>query len=329
MANKVRYSVVVPVHSEARSLIELADRVEAVFKSMGRSEEFELIFVDDGSTDDTAAILDRLTQERRYMRAITLRRHCGKSLALSAGFRHITGDFMITLDGDLQDAPEDIPHLLAAAEERYDLVVGWRVSRFDSFTRRAGSRLYNWFVQRVSGLRLHDMNCAVKVYRAALVKSLCIYGQYHRYIPLQAHLAGFTIAEMPVSNSPRRFGASRFRTFRYEGFFDLMSVLFLDKYGFSPLHFFGKVGGLLVAPALLAMAYAGYRAVLSSAGPGPSNSYLALLAVSFAALLVGLVMITMGFVCDFLLHHTIRARIDDIIALSVSRIASGEVQAGV
>lgn len=315
MSRKVRYSVLVPVHCEARSLVELADRVEAVFRSSGQAHEFELVFVDDGSTDDTPAVLERLTRERRYMRTITLRRHSGKSLALSAGFKYVTGDFVITLDGDLQDSPEDIPRLLAAAEERYDLVNGWRVERFDTLTRRAGSRLYNWFVQRVSGLRLHDMNCAVKVYRASLVKTLCLYGQYHRYIPLQAHLAGFAITEMPVSNSPRRFGTSKFHTFRYEGFFDLVSVLFLDRYGFTPLHFFGRIAAAIVALALLGIAWA---VAGSSASDGP------LLTLCGVALLVALMLATLGFVCDFFLHHTIRARLGGIIDLSVARVASGE-----
>jgi glycosyltransferase involved in cell wall biosynthesis len=322
--HKVRYSVLVPIYCEAESLVELCERVAQVFSTEGHGADFEIVLVDDGSTDATPGVIDRLTSERPYVRAVTLRRNCGKSLALSAGFRHVRGAFIVTLDGDLQDQPEDIPRLLAAVETDCDMVNGWRIERFDTPARKLGSRLYNWFVRRTTGLRLHDMNCAVKAYRAELVQALSVYGQYHRYIPLQAHLAGFKVTEMPVTNRPRRFGSSKFRTFRYEGFFDLLSLLFLNKYGLSPMHFFGTVSAGIIVPSLVLLGYFTVEGILYWFGHGQPVFNRPLLSLSLTALMLGGMIFTTGFVCDFFLHHMIRSRLDGIIAMSISKVSGGE-----
>jgi glycosyltransferase involved in cell wall biosynthesis len=315
----VRYSVLIPVYCEAESLVELCDRIEKVFASEGHAETFEIVIVDDGSTDATPAVLDRLTRERSYVSAVTLRRNFGKSLALSAGLRHVKGDVIITLDGDLQDQPEDIPRLLAVLETSCDFVNGWRAKRFDTSVRKAGSRLYNWFVTRTTGLHLNDMNCPVKAFRAEVISALDVYGQYHRFIPLLAHLAGFRVVELAVENRPRRFGESKFRTFRYEGLFDLLSLLFLNKYGLRPLHFFGTLGLGVMVPSLCMIAYFVVEQVLYLSGHGQMVLNRPLLSLSLTALLFGGIVFTTGFVCDFFLHHMIRGRLDGILTMIISK----------
>ena len=314
------YSIMVPIYNEAQSIEELCDRVERVFESRGEAASFEIIFVDDGSTDATPEVLQRITTKRRHVRAVTLRRNCGKSLALSAGLRHVRGNIVITLDGDLQDNPEDIPALLAKLDQGNEMVNGWRVQRQDTFTRKLGSRLYNATVKLVSGLKLHDMNCGIKAYRAEVGKTLALYGQYHRYIPLQAHLAGFKVAEAPVSNSPRKFGVSKFRTFRYEGLFDLMSLIFLHRYGLRPMHFFGKVSLFLIIPSLGVLGFLVIEQIGYWLGIGAPVFNRPLLALSLTSFLVGVLIFTTGFVCDFILHHQIQSRMNNIIGLSLAHV---------
>jgi glycosyltransferase involved in cell wall biosynthesis len=312
------YSILVPIYCEAQSIIELCDRVAAVFSERGDQDNFEIIFVDDGSIDDTGAVLRRVSEARPYVRAVTLRRNCGKSLALCAGLRYVRGKVVVTLDGDLQDHPEDIPSMLAVLAQGNDMVNGWRTKRQDTFVRRMGSRLYNATVKRVSGLKLHDMNCGMKAYRADVIKVLGLYGQFHRYIPLQAHLAGFKVTEVPISNSPRKFGTSKFRTFRYEGMFDLMSLIFLHRYGLRPMHFFGNLSFLIIAPSLAVLGYLVFEQLMYFFGVGAPVVNRPLLALSLTSLLVGVLIFSTGFVCDFILHHQIQSRMNNIIGLNLA-----------
>lgn len=323
MQTAVSYSVLVPVFGEADGLAELCQRITSTFAAMATAD-YEIVIVDDGSTDHTPRVLAELVQQYPSLRVVRLRRNCGKSLALSAGFTHVRGRIIVTLDGDLQDHPEDIPRLLQALESA-DLVQGWRTDRHDTTVRKLGSRLYNGFVKRVTGLRLHDMNCAVKAYRVEVMRALNVYGQYHRYIPLQAHLAGFRVVELPVGNSDRKYGRSKFPTFRYEGFFDLMSLLFLHKYGLNPMHFFGKLSAAVIAPSALLLLYFVVEQTLFLLHLGGSEVFnRPLLAFALAAMLLGGLMFMTGFVCDFVLHHVIRARLDGIIAMSVASVTGAE-----
>lgn len=319
MQTAVGYSVLVPVFGEADGLAELCQRITATFAAMATAD-YEIVIVDDGSTDHTPRVLAELVRQYPALRVVRLRRNCGKSLALSAGFTHVRGQIIITLDGDLQDHPEDIPRLLQALESA-DLVQGRRTDRHDTTVRKLGSRFYNWFVKRVTGLQMHDMNCAVKAYRVEVMRALNVYGQYHRYIPLQAHLAGFRVVELPVSNSDRRYGRSKFPTFRYEGFFDLMSLLFLHKYGLNPMHFFGKLSAAVIAPSALLLMYFVVEQTLFLLHLGGSEVFnRPLLAFALAAMLLGGLMFMTGFVCDFVLHHVIRVRLDGIISMSVASV---------
>lgn len=322
VSGDVAYSVVVPVFCESESLVELADRVAAVFSELGRDESFEIVFVDDGSTDETPTVIEMLCQRSDHIRAVTLRRNCGKSTALMMGFAYAVGDFVITMDGDLQDNPEDIPKLLEKLDEGYDLVSGWRHDRKDSRVRKLGSRLFNGVVGRYTRLRLHDFNCGFKVYRRRVATSLCLYSQYHRYTPLLAHRLGFKVAEVKIDNSERRYGISKYRTFRYQSIFDLLSIVFVYRYGTSPLHFFGILSAIFVIPSFSFLLYSAVRQVLWLLGFGDEFMLQLdpMLGLSLAALVLGAIVFLVGFMCDFILHHQFRANMGWLVALHVDRV---------
>jgi glycosyltransferase involved in cell wall biosynthesis len=304
---------VIPVFNEAENLPELCDRIEALFKAFDAGSSFEILFVDDGSTDNTPQILDRLEVEHPHIRIVQFLRNSGKSLALMAGFMNVSADVVITMDGDLQDNPEEIPLLVAKLDEGFDLVTGWRQGRQDRNVRKIGSKLFNYTVRKTTGLQLHDLNCGFKAYRRELVASICLFGDYHRYIPVQAHLDGFQVAEIPVSNSARRHGVSKYRTFRYQGFFDLLSLLFVQKYSLRPLHFFGVAATAFIGPSLLVLSWFTYQQTLHWMGYGEQVLNRPLFAASLTGLMLGVVILFTGFVCDFILHHKIRDRISGIV----------------
>ncbi|MDA0998765.1 MAG: glycosyltransferase family 2 protein, partial [Proteobacteria bacterium] len=244
----VRYSVLVPVYNEEGSILELTRRLHETFAALGAPSSFEVIFIDDGSTDGTVTVLDELASADSRVRVVRFRRNSGKSLALMAGLQHVQGDIVITIDGDLQDDPADIPLLLAALDRGYDLVTGWRQNRQDLRSRKLGSRIFNRTVSWATGLDLNDLNCGFKAFTKDVASQLCLYGDYHRYIPVLAHINGFRVTETPVKNDARKYGTSKYRTFRYQGFFDLLSLLFIYRYGMNPMHFFGVISLFLIVP---------------------------------------------------------------------------------
>jgi glycosyltransferase involved in cell wall biosynthesis len=316
-----KYTVIAPVYCEEESLVELADRVAATFGEMGESGNFELLIVDDGSTDGTPGVIRELEAARNYVRSVTLRRNCGKSMALMAGFEHARGELVFTMDGDLQDNPEDMPALLEKLEEGFDLVTGWRQRRQDKTVRKLGSRLFNRTVARTTGLSLHDLNCGFKLYRREVVEALVVFGQYHRYIPLQAHLIGYRVAEAKIGNSARKYGKSKYRSFRYQGAFDLLSILFTYKYGLNPLHFFGVIGLILIVPSFAALVYLLVEHIIYWAGgDGVQLFTRPLLSLSLSVLILGILVFLTGFVCDFILHHQIRRNIGQIVDLNVASV---------
>ncbi len=295
----------VPVYNESQSLVELSDRVFNVFRSMGEENKFELIFVNDGSTDDTGGILRKLCADKQHIRSIFLRKNFGKTTALTAGFIHAKGDLIITIDGDLQDVPEDIPKMIKKINDGYDMVSGWKQGRQDSIIRIWGSWLFNIVVSFIGGIRMHDFNCGFKIYRASVINNITVYGQHHRFIPLIAHFLGFKVTELRIAHKKRAHGKSKFHAFRYLGFFDLLSIAFTYKYQFSPLYFFGMLGLLLTAPSFAVICFLTVKHILFVLGMG--DNYMAkitlLLPLSTTVCLVGVNIFLAGFVCDFILCH--------------------------
>lgn len=240
-------SVVVPAFNEKESLAELCSRISNVMNGNGFS--YEVIIIDDGSSDGTWEELLRLSSENKHLHAIRFRRNYGKSAALYCGFARAQGDVVFTMDADLQDSPEEIPEMYnMIVRNGYDLVSGWKQHRKDNtITKNLPSKLYNATARRITGIKLHDMNCGLKAYRKEVVKNIEVYGEMHRYIPYLAKNAGFCkIGEKPVHHEKRKYGKSKFGAERFiNGFLDLLSIWFLSKFGKKPMHFFGYSGLLM------------------------------------------------------------------------------------
>lgn len=235
-------SVVIPVLDEEGSAGELARRLLEVLGRTGRS--FEIIFIDDGSTDRTLEILREAGAGNSRLKVVSFRRNFGQTAALAAGFDYAAGSIVVTLDGDLQNDPEDIPKLVAKVEEGYDLVSGWRVKRRDPFlTRRLPSMMANWLISRITGVKLHDYGCTLKAFRHDVVKNVSLYGEMHRFIPAIASGLGVSVAELPVNHHPRTTGSSKYGLFRtVKVILDLITVKFLLSYSTRPIHIFGLIG---------------------------------------------------------------------------------------
>ena len=247
-------SVVVPLLNEERSLEALYRAIADALEPLGH--DYEVVFVDDGSTDASLAVLSRLHDETTNVVVIHLRRNFGKAAALQAGFVEARGDLVVTIDADLQDDPAEIPKLLAKLDEGFDLVSGWKTRRNDPLARRLFSRVFNWVTGVISGVHLHDVNCGLKAYRAEVLHGIRLYGELHRFIPVLASYRGYRIAEIPVNHRPREHGRSRYGPERYlRGFFDLLSVTFMGRYKHRPLHLFGGVGVLMGAVGFVILLY--------------------------------------------------------------------------
>ncbi|MFC1694267.1 glycosyltransferase family 2 protein [Candidatus Latescibacterota bacterium] len=236
-----KLSVVVPLYNECESLKELYDGIIAACDGM--DSEFEVLFVDDGSRDGSFDILSGIRKRDKRVRIIRFTANSGKSAALQAGFDNASGDYIITMDADLQDDPAEIPALIAALESGLDLVSGWKKHRRDPLSKRLPSRLFNMVVRFFSGMKLHDFNCGLKAYRSEVVKSFSIYGELHRYVPVLAKFNGFRVGEIPVNHRQRKYGSSKYGARRFlSGFLDLLTMILLTRYTSKPLHFFGTVG---------------------------------------------------------------------------------------
>jgi glycosyltransferase involved in cell wall biosynthesis len=290
-------SVVIPVFNEERSVALLYDELGSALDALGGS--WEAIFVDDGSTDGTFSALTRLHDGAANVTIVRMRRNFGKAAALQAGFAEASGDVVVTVDGDLQDDPAEIPRLLAKLDEGFDLVSGWKAHRRDPLTRRLPSKLFNAVSGRLSGLRLHDMNCGLKAYRAEVVKGLRLYGELHRYIPVLAHYRGFRVAELPVNHRPREHGRSRYGMERYvRGFLDLLTVTFMGRYRHRPLHLFGSLG---LALTVLGGAVLVYLTVLKVAGE--AIGHRPLLTLGVLLVVVGMQFLSLGLLSELITSH--------------------------
>ena len=301
-------SIVISLYNEEESLTELTSWIETVMDQEGY--RYEIIMVDDGSTDGSWKIIKTLSERNPAIRGISFRRNYGKSAALYHGFKAAEGRVVVTMDADLQDSPEEIPEMyLMVTEEGYDIVSGWKKQRFDNkLTKNLPSKLYNWTARKITGIKLHDMNCGLKAYRNEVVKNIEVYGEMHRYIPYLAKNAGFgRITEKPVHHQKRKYGVSKFGLERFvNGFLDLISLWFLSTFGKKPMHFFGftgilmfLAGGILaiwiIAEKLIQQAHdLAFRPVTEQ-----PLFYLALVAV-----LLGFQLFLAGFICEMVSRNS-------------------------
>ena len=252
-------SIVIPLFNEEESLPELHDWIKLVMDENNFS--YEILFIDDGSKDKSWQVIEYLAAQNPNVKAIKFRRNYGKSPGLHVGFEAAQGDVVITMDADLQDSPDEIPSLYKMITEgNFDLVSGWKQKRFDNaLTKNIPSKLYNWTNRKISGIKLHDMNCGLKAYRKDVVKSIEVYGEMHRFIPVLAKNAGFyNITEKVVQHQARKYGVSKFGWERFiNGFLDLLTITFLSKFGKRPMHFFGLIGTLMFIVGLFSALYLG------------------------------------------------------------------------
>ena len=233
-------SVIIPVFNEIGSLPELMDQLRKVLHIYSK---WEILFVDDGSTDGSTEFLNDLSRKDENVTLIQFHRNYGKSAALAEGFKHAKGEFLITMDADLQDDPAEIPNLMKKLEEGFDLVSGWKKERKDPISKRFPSKIFNYVTRIMTGVKIHDFNCGLKIYRKAVIKTLDLYGGRHRYIPALAGHNKFRISEIQVNHRPRIHGVTKYGGSRlFHGFFDLISIIFMNRYTQQPLHLFGFFG---------------------------------------------------------------------------------------
>jgi glycosyltransferase involved in cell wall biosynthesis len=296
-------SLVVPLLNEEATLRPLYAEVEAALVGVGSA--WEIVFVDDGSTDGSYDQLLRLHEEHDNVRVVRLRRNFGKAAALAAGIEVASGDVIVTMDADLQDDPAEIPGMLARLDAGFDVVSGWKRDRQDPLFRRVVSHAYNVATRWATGVRLHDMNCGLKAYRAEVFANVRLYGERHRFVPVLAHHLGFRITEMPVNHRPRTNGRSRFGMERYlRAPFDLMTIVFMGRYRYRPLHLFGGVG---LASGTAGFAILVYLTVLKAGGAGIGQRPLLLLGVLL--LVVGVQFLSLGLIGEMLTsQHEERTR---------------------
>jgi glycosyltransferase involved in cell wall biosynthesis len=290
-------SVVVPLLNEEPTLEQLYRELETALAAADL--DWEVVFVDDGSTDGSYRELVRLHAAHLNVRVVRLRRNFGKAAALAAGFEVAAGEVIVTMDADLQDDPAEIPNLLAKLDDGFDVVSGWKCDRHDPFVRRFVSRIYNTATRLATGVKLHDMNCGLKAYRAEVFEHVRLYGERHRFVPVLAHHLGFSVAELPVNHRPRANGHSRFGIERYlRAPFDLLTIVFMGRYRHRPLHLFGGVG---VTASLVGVAILAYLTVVKIGGAGIGDRPLLLLGVLLVV--VGIQFLSLGLIGEMLTSH--------------------------
>ena len=302
MSQPIAVSVVIPLYNEAPSLNELHDRLVEVLTGTART--YELLFVNDGSEDDSAARLEALAEANPSVGVIELRRNFGKAAALEAGFRLARGQIVVTLDADLQDEPAEIPHLIEKLESGFDVVCGWKRVRRDGVEKRWPSKIFNWLAGLMSGLKLHDMNCGLKAFRREAIAGLPLYGEMHRFIPALVHWRGYRVTEIAVEHHPRKHGRSKYGSSRLvKGLFDLITVLLTTRYVTRPLHLFGGAGLIFAVVGFAILLYLTIWKLVDIQGHSIGNRPI---------LFLGLLMMMIGvqFVCTGLLAELLVRRSD-------------------
>lgn len=289
-------SIVVPLLNEEKSLSELAEQVQNAITNAGYS--YELLFVDDGSRDNSWNIVEELSSKESRIHGIRLRRNYGKSDALQAGFDEVKGRYVVTMDADLQDDPNEIPDMIQQLENGADLVSGWKKKRHDPITKTIPSRFFNTVTRWVTGIKLHDFNCGLKAYKREVVDNIYLYGEMHRYVPLLAKWNGFDkIEEKVVKHHPRKFGKTKFGISRFlNGFLDLVTLLFINRYIQRPMHFFGLFGVLFLVVGVLINLYLAYLKIFL----GEPLANRPLLFLGLLLVMVGVQFFSIGFLGELL-----------------------------
>jgi glycosyltransferase involved in cell wall biosynthesis len=300
-------SVVIPAYNEADSLPELIKQINQVLKTL--KKPFDVFVIDDGSNDETLSTLKDLRQKYSWLKYISFRRNYGKSAALSEAFKISTGKYIVTMDADLQDDPKEIPIMIKILEDNdYDMVSGWKKERHDPLSKTIPSRFFNFCTSRITGIRIHDFNCGLKVYKNDVIKNMKVYGELHRFLPVLANRNGFRVGEHIVQHHPRKYGKTKFGISRFfNGFFDLLTVLFITRYQTTPLHIFGMLGLLGVSAGILIEIY---LTVLWFMGEGIRNRPLFFLGI--LSIIVGFQFIVFG-----LLGEMISAKFAEEVEYSI------------
>lgn len=308
----------IPVYDEADSLRPLAEALQRALGALNRP--YEILFVDDGSRDGSTDVLRELAEQHRDISACICRRNFGKANAMDVGFKLARGEVLVTLDADLQDDPAEIAAMLDKLDEGADMVVGWKSDRRDAWHKVAASRLFNAVIRLAAGLRLHDIDCGLKVFRREVVANIPLYGDLHRFLPVLAHRQGFRVAELPVTHHPRRHGSSKYGAERLlRGAFDFLTVMFITKYAARPMHFFGKLG--------LALGLAGAALSCYLVGLKLNGEYLGhrpLLNLAVLLLIVGALFVSTGLLGEMLVH--LHKRDERKVAAHILRCVYGDAR---
>jgi glycosyltransferase involved in cell wall biosynthesis len=285
----MKISVVIPVFNEEDSVKELYGQISTALKNQ---KKYEIIFINDGSSDKSEKAIIDLCNEDKRVKLISFYRNFGKSAALSEGFKYASGEIIITMDADLQDDPNEISNLISKLDEGYDLVSGWKQKRYDPWTKTFPSKIFNFVTRILTGVNIHDFNCGLKAYRSSVIKSIEVFGGRHRYIPALAGQMNFSVSEIVVNHRPRIYGETKYGGSRiFHGFFDLLTILFLNKYTQQPLHFFGSIGLVtFTAGFFVELMVIYYKFVLLE----PFSKHIALLLLGVILIIIGIQFFSIG-----------------------------------
>ena len=309
-------SLVIPVYNEADSLAPLLAEIDVALNPL--AQPYEVVFVDDGSTDRSFAVMEELAAASSAVRIVKMRRNFGKAAALAHGFAAVRGEAVVTLDGDRQDDPAEIPKLLAALDAGHDLVSGWKQSRRDPISKTLPSRLFNWTVRKTTGIPLHDFNCGLKAYRREVVDNIAVYGELHRYIPVVAAQQGFRVTEEKVAHRRRMSGKSKYGWQRYlRGYLDLLTVLFLGRFQSRPQHLFGGMGTAIIAAGVIIEGYLGFDKIAL----GHAIGQRPLLLLGALLIIVGIQLLSLGLLSELVAYRSAREGLEPY---QVERMVDGE-----
>ncbi len=308
MSKKCKISLVVPIFNEQDSIQTLYNQIQAELKDFKK----EIIFINDGSSDDSAEIISDIINQDSNVIMIDFARNFGKATGLSEAFKIAAGDIVVTIDGDLQDDPSEIKNLIDKVESGWDLVSGWKKDRKDPFMKIIASRLFNLITRIKTGIKIHDFNCGLKAYRSKVVKSIKVYGHLHRFIPVLAHFEGFKVTEIKVNHHPRKFGESKYGKSRFfHGFYDFLTIIFLEKYLNRPMHFFGKFGLIFCGAGFIINLYLAIQWVCFRIYPSDfDGDYTIIRPLFFLGILlivIGIQFFSTGFIGEMIARKSVKS----------------------